>query len=87
MGMSSAQRQAQYRAKRPFAGADGNGERRISCWVNTSAQLALARLARREKTSMRAVLERLLAAEDERVLAGLRGDEAAWDAYFGGVSE
>ncbi|XXG31956.1 MAG: hypothetical protein WJ306_05165 [Ferrovum myxofaciens] len=35
MAKDSAQRQAQYRSKRPYAGVDGNGERRINTWVST----------------------------------------------------
>ncbi|QWY75870.1 MAG: hypothetical protein JVY19_05455 [Ferrovum myxofaciens] len=46
MAKDSAQRQAQYRSKRPYAGVDGNGERRINTWVSTGCALALARLAR-----------------------------------------
>ena len=32
MPTSNAQRQAAYRARRPHAGEDGNGERRLNLW-------------------------------------------------------
>ena len=45
MTTTSAERQQAYRAKRPFAG--DNGERRLQSWVSTATALALGRLARR----------------------------------------
>jgi hypothetical protein len=47
MAQTTAERQAAYRARRATAGDDGNGDRRLSTWVTTEADLALARLANR----------------------------------------
>ncbi len=84
MAKTAAERQAQYRATRYKAGASGNGERRLNTWVSTGAHLALERLARRNKVTQREMLERLICAEDDGVLAGMRADTPEWDAYFGG---
>ena len=81
MAQSTAERQAAYRKRRPTAGE--NGERRISTWVTTGAALALARLARREGVSQRAVLERLIRKADEAVVARLDPNGPEWEAYFG----
>lgn len=80
MVKTAAQRQATYRAKRPFSGKDDNGERRINTWVNTGTYLALERLARRSGITKREMLERLVLAEDDRITATLVNDEL-WDAY------
>jgi hypothetical protein len=82
MAKTAAQRQAAYRARRPHAGHDGNGERRLSVWIDTSAWLALGRLARRYGVTQREVIQRLLVAEDERILAGIELDSPQWRAYF-----
>jgi hypothetical protein len=82
MAKTAAQRQAAYRARRPHAGNDGNGERRLSVWIDTRAYLALARLARRYAVTQRALIERLVIAEDERILAGIELDSPQWHAYF-----
>ena len=39
MAKTAAQRQAAYRTRRPHAGNDGNGERRLSVWIDTGASL------------------------------------------------
>jgi hypothetical protein len=82
MAKTVAQRQAAYRARRPHAGNDNNGERRLSVWIDTRASLALTRLARRYAVTQRALIERLVLAEDERILAGIELDSAQWRAYF-----
>jgi hypothetical protein len=82
MAKTAAQRQAAYRTRRPHAGNDGNGERRLSVWIDTGASLALARLARRYAVTQQALIERLVIAEDERILAGIELDSAQWRAYF-----
>jgi hypothetical protein len=82
MAKTASQRQAAYRARRPHAGHDGNGERRLSVWIETRAALALARLARRYAVTQRALIERLVIAEDERILADIKHDSAQWCAYF-----
>lgn len=83
MAKTAAERQAAYRANRHRAGPNGNGERRLNTWVSTAAHLALERLARRYGVTQREVLERLIRAEDEGVLAGIEADTTEWDAYFG----
>jgi hypothetical protein len=83
MKKTAAERQAAYRKKRPFAGAAGDGERNLNTWVSTAAALALARLARHHAVSQREVLERLILAADEAILATLNVDEPAFAAYLG----
>lgn len=82
MAKTAAQRQAQYRARRPFAGDDGNGERRLNLWLSTAADLAIERLARRYCVTKRTMIEQLIIAEDTRVRSGITLD-SEWDAYFG----
>ena len=73
MTTTSAERQQAYRAKRPFAG--DNGERRLQSWVSTATALALGRLARRAGTTQRAVLEQLILDADRAVTQGMSDDE------------
>jgi hypothetical protein len=80
MAMSAAERQRAYRARRSAAGPDGNGERRISAWVSTSAALDLRRLARHRGCTIRAMLERLIADEVEKLIATLSDPE--FDAFL-----
>lgn len=82
MPKSLAERQAAYRAARRTAGSDGNGELRINTWVTTATYLALRRLANRYGVTQRKVLERLIRAEDDNVLAGLDIDTPEWSTYF-----
>lgn len=82
MPKTAAQRQADYRARRHLAGPRGNGERRLNTWLSTGASLALARLARRDSITQRELLERLITAEDNRILDTLRPDTPEWDAYL-----
>ncbi len=82
MAKTAAERQAQYRATRYKAGAGGNGERRLNTWVSTETHLALERLARHYGVTQREMLERLIRAEDDGVLAGIHTDTPEWDAYF-----
>jgi hypothetical protein len=86
MTKTTAQRQAAYRARRPHAGNDGNGERRLSVWIDTRASLALARLARRYAVTQRALIEQLVIAEDERILADIELDSMQWRTYFADTS-
>ncbi len=83
MAKTNSQRQAQYRKARATAGADGNGERRISSFVSTSAALALGRLSKRYGVTRREILEKLLTAADEEILKTLDPDTAEWTEYFG----
>jgi hypothetical protein len=81
MAKTAAERQREYRARRPFAGPDGNGERRLNTWVSTGAALALERLARHHGVTKRQMLEQLIEAADERIRKRLKSD-AEWDEYF-----
>lgn len=82
MAKTSAQRQQDYRRQRPFAGPEGNGERRLNTWLTTSASLALERLACRYGVTKRQILEQLLQAADEEILAHLEPSTPAWQDYF-----
>jgi xanthine/CO dehydrogenase XdhC/CoxF family maturation factor len=52
-------------------------------WVHTAAALALARLARHQGLSQREVLERMIVAADDGILATLNVGEPAFDSYLG----
>ena len=82
MAKTVAERQAAYRARRDTAGVDGNGQRRVSMWLSTGAAFAMARLACRYGVTRRQLVENMLLAEDERVLATLSIDTPEWDLYF-----
>jgi hypothetical protein len=84
MAKTAAQRQAAYRARRPHSGSDDNGQRRLNAWIDTRAFLALARVARRYAVTKQELIERLIIAEDERILAGLDSDSVQWQEYFDG---
>ena len=83
MAKTAAERQAKYRARRPHAGKDGNGERRLNLWLSTTADLAVERLARRYCVTKREIIERLASAEDDRVSSAIDPDSPEWDEYFG----
>jgi len=82
MAKTAAERQQAYRRQRPFAGPDGNGERRLSTWLSTSASLALDRLAKHRGVTTRQILEEILGAAEESVVASLEPDTPAWEDYF-----
>lgn len=82
MAKTSAQRQKDYREQRPFAGQDGNGERRLNTWVSTGASIALGRLAKRYGVTKRELLERLIREADQVEQAKLEPGTEEWDAYF-----
>jgi hypothetical protein len=84
MAKTVAERQKAYRANRPFAGEDGNGERRLNTWINTRAALALERLAERYGVTKREMLERLVVAEEERLLEGINLDTPEGQKYLAG---
>jgi hypothetical protein len=81
MAKTAAERQREYRQRRPFAGPDGNGERRINTWVSTGAALALQRLARHHGVTQREMLERLILDADRRICKRLT--DAELDDYLG----
>lgn len=73
MAKTIAERQREYRQRRPEAG--DNGERRLQCWINTKAKMALQRLARHHGVSQREILERLLVEADLATSQGMGGEE------------
>lgn len=77
---TTAERQAAYRA-RQACGAD-DGQKRVSLWLSTGCALALARLARRHGSTQREFVEKLVLAEDDKVLASMALDSPEWSAYF-----
>ena len=70
MAKTAAQRQAEYRARRAMVAGE-SGERRLNTWVSTAAHVALARIAQRYGVTQRAILERFILAEDQKILASL----------------
>jgi hypothetical protein len=84
MAKTPAERQKEYRDKRPFAGANGDGERRVTAWVSTRAALALDRLAIRYGVTKREMLERLIINEEEKFLKTITLDSQDGEAYLAG---
>lgn len=82
MAKTTAERQAAYRERQDSGGVDGNGQRRVSMWLSTEAALALGRLASRYGVTQRELVENMLLAEDERILATMKIDTTEWDSYF-----
>jgi hypothetical protein len=78
MTKTSAERQAAYRAWRD------DGDRRLNAWISSKADFALERLAKRYAVTKRAMLERLIIAEDDRTRTRRRRDLSGmeWNAYF-----
>lgn len=83
MAKTAAERQAGYRASSSFSGKDGEGQRRINVWLSTGPALAMKRISRRYGITQQALIERLLFAEDERILEGISVDSAEWNKSFG----
>jgi hypothetical protein len=83
MAKTAAERQKEYRANRQFAGEEGNGERRITAYVSTRAALALQRLANSYGVTKRELLEKLLIAEEDKVLKGIKLDSPEGEKYLG----
>ncbi|MFZ2449705.1 MAG: hypothetical protein WAW36_04200 [Methylovulum miyakonense] len=83
MAKTAKERQAAYRKRRPHSGRDGNGERRLNTWIGTGAAWALDRISRRYGVTKREILDRLIVAEDERILSGIELGSPEWDNYFG----
>lgn len=82
MAKTAAERQAEYRARRDFAGEDKNGDKRINTWVSTRTALGLRRLANRYGVTQREMLERLIKAEEDAILKTMELDSQEWEAYF-----
>jgi hypothetical protein len=83
MAKTAAERQAGYRASRAYSGKDGEGQRRVNVWLSTGSALTLKRISRRYGITQQVLIERLLLAEDERILAGISVDSGEWSKYFG----
>jgi len=81
MGMSNAERQAAYRARRPYEGPGGNGERRVNTWVSTEAALALERMSRRYGVTKKEMIEKLIMEEAEKIEKGMSEEE--FEEYLG----
>ena len=81
MAKTAAERQKEYRASRQLAGE--NGERRIAAYVSTRAALALNRLSSSYGVTKRELLEKLLIAEEDKVLRGLNLDSEEGKKYLG----
>lgn len=75
-----AERQAAYRARQ--ACGENDWQKRVSLWLSAGCALALARLARRHGSTQREFLEKLVLAEDDKVLATMALDSPEWSAYF-----
>ena len=83
MAKTAAQRQAAYRARRSYPRGNGNAERRLNLWISTGTHLAIERLARRYAVTKREIIERLVAAEDDRICSGIDLGSSEWNRYFG----
>ena len=75
---TTAERQADYRARRN----DGEGDRRLNTWISCRAHFALDRLASHHNISKRELLERLIVSTDEAILKTLEIDTTEWNDYL-----
>jgi hypothetical protein len=78
---TAAERQKEYRANRQLAGE--NGERRVTAYVSTRAAFALQRLSNSYGVTKREMLERLLIAEEDKVIKELDLDSEEGRKYLG----
>lgn len=78
MAKTPAQRQAVYRSRRD----DGAGDRRLNTWISVRAYFALRRLAIREGTTQREMIERLVIQADDVILKALEPDTPGWNKYL-----
>ncbi len=74
MGKTTAERQTAYRL-RSNERNNGDGDRRFSTWLTSQADIALKRLAKHEHATKRAVMERLILAEQELVVKSMSDDQ------------
>lgn len=85
MAKTGAERQKDYRAKRPFAG--DNGERRLNTWISSQAHFALDRLAISYAVTKREMIEKLVIAADEKAMNELGGlDTPEGEQYLAGLN-
>lgn len=80
MAKTTAERQSEYRKKRPLAGE--NGERRLNTYLSTSTSLALSRLAKRYGVTKREIMEKLINDADRKIVNELELDSEDWVKYF-----
>jgi hypothetical protein len=78
MAMTNSERQKAYRLRRD----DGEGDRRLNTWINSTANFALDRLARRYAVTKREMIERLVLEADAAILKSLELDSPDWDEYM-----
>lgn len=79
MAKTNAEIQAAYRRNRPYA-RNFDGEMRLNTWVLSSAKMALSRMALHFGVSEKALLERLILDEQERLTRGMTDEE--FDRYY-----
>ena len=72
--LTNAERQKRFKANAAFKN-EGQGLRRVEVMLTTGAALALDRLAAHSGGTRRDILEKLLLAEQERVVKPLTDDE------------
>jgi hypothetical protein len=77
MPKSAAERQREYRARRPE-----NNDKRLNLWISATANLALNRLAAHQGITKTEALEQLILEADDQVLQTLELDTPEWDEYF-----
>jgi hypothetical protein len=82
MAKTTAERQKECRARRPYAAEKGDGEKRVSSYVSSRAALALNRLAKSCGITKREMLEKLLIGEDDKILRGLDLDTREGRKYL-----
>ncbi len=69
MAKTSAERQADYRARRN----GGEGDRRLNTWVSTISHFALERLSKHHNLTKRELLENLISSADNIMLNDVEG--------------
>ncbi len=82
MAKTAAERQANYRARR----SEGEGEKRLNTWINSSSYLALERLALHCNFTKKELLERLIISADSVVIKTLAENSPERDNYLKGKS-
>lgn len=83
MVKKAAARPARYRASRVFSSNDSEGQRRVNVWLSTGSGPAPKRIAPCYRVTQLALIEKLLFAEDKRILDEVSFDSAEWNKYFG----
>jgi len=71
-----AERQARYRKSRAFSGKNVERQLRANVWLGIASVLALKQFARRYGVTTQKLIEKLLLAENVRILVGISVDLA-----------